>query len=53
MQDVVNAELTVRHQGFQAMVKPLDNLTEEDTALGEWIQELGVRALEKILWEKI
>ena len=53
VQDMVDAELPVRHQGFKAPVEALDDFPEEDAALGERIQKLGVRTLEKVLRQQI
>ena len=46
VQDVVDAELTVRHLRLQPAVQSFDNLPEKDAALGERVQEFGVRTLE-------
>ena len=46
---MVDTKLPVRHLGFQTTVEPLDDFPEEDATFCEWIEELGVRALEKVL----
>ena len=53
MKNMIDTFLTVSNILFQALVKPFDNLAEEHSALAERIQELCVRALEKILREKV
>ena len=50
---MVDAELPVRQKRLQTTIEPLDDFTKEDTALGEWIQELGVRAFKKILRQQV
>lgn len=53
VEDVVNAELPIWNDGLQPPVQPLDDLPEEDAALGERIQKPGVRTAEKVLRQQV